>query len=101
MDVGRAQDTAIRWAGITFHLGRTADQDSTPLLQGALRSPGADAAPARRSGDRPLSGPVTWADVQFPSTDSRATAASQAPTAIPPTRPGRSHPRPNRPGLRP
>jgi len=101
MDVSRAQDTAIRWAGITFHLGGTDAQDSTPLLQGVLRSPGADPAPAMRPGDRPLSGPVTWADVQFPSTDSRATAASRAPTATPPTRPGRSHPRANRPGLRP
>ena len=101
MDVSRAQDTAIRWAGITFHLGGTADEDSTPLLQSALRSPGSSAAPARRPGDRPLGGPVTWADVQFPSTDSRATTASQISAAAPPARPGRSHPRPSRPGLRP
>jgi hypothetical protein len=101
MDIGRAQDTAIRWAGITFQLGGTDAQDSTPLLQGALRSPGADATPARRPGGRPRSGPVTWADVQFPSTYSRARTASQVPTATPPAHPGRSHSRPNRPGLRP
>jgi hypothetical protein len=100
MDIGHAQDVAIRWAGITFHLGGTSAQDSTPLLEGALRSLGASATPARRPGGRLRSGPVSWADVQFPSTDSRATTASQAPTATPPTRPGRSHPRPNRPGLR-
>jgi hypothetical protein len=101
MDVGRAQDTAIRWAGITFHLGGTADQDSTPLLQDALRSPGADAAPARRPGGRQRSGPVAWADAQFPSTGSRASTASQARTAAsPPARPSGSHPRSSRPGLR-
>ena len=101
MDVGRAQDTAIRWAGITFHLGGTDAQDSTPLLRNALRSAGGDATPARRPGGRPQSGPVTWADIQFPSTDSRATTASQVPTATTPARPGRSHPRANRPGFRP
>ena len=101
MDIGRAQDVAIRWAGITFHLGGTAAQDSTPLLQGALRFPDDDAAPVRQPGSRPRSGPVSRDDVGFPRMDSRATTASQAPTAAPPARPGGSHPRADRPGLRP
>ena len=39
MDVGRAQDAAIRWAGITFHLSGPAAQDSTHLIHGALWLP--------------------------------------------------------------
>lgn len=101
MDIGRAQDTAIRWAGITFHLGGTDAQDSTPLLQGALRLPDDDAAPGKQPGGRPPSGPVSRDDLGFPRMDSRAKTASQVPTATPPARPGRSHPRANRPGLRP
>jgi hypothetical protein len=99
MDVGRAQDVAIGWAGITFHLGGTSAQDSTPLLQGALRFPD-DAAPGRQPGSRPQSGPVSPDGVGFPRTDSGATTASQAPTAAPLARPGGSHPRADRPGLR-
>ena len=47
MDISRAQDVAIRWTGITFHLGGIAAQDSTPLLQGALRFPDAVPGPFR------------------------------------------------------
>jgi hypothetical protein len=101
MDAGRAQDVAIRWAGITFHLGGTTAQDSTPLLQAALRFPDDDAAPARQPGSRPRSGTVNRGGAGFPRMDSRATTASQAPTPAPPARPGRSHPRADRPGLRP
>jgi hypothetical protein len=75
--------------------------DSTPLLQGALGFPSADTPPAKQSAGRPRSGPVTRANVQFPGTDSRATTAPQVPTVDPAARPGGSHPRTNRPGLRP
>jgi hypothetical protein len=100
MDIGRAQDVAIRWAGITFRLGETADQDSTPLLQAALRFPGDDAAPDQQLGSRPRNGPVNRDGLRFSRMDSRATTASQAPTAAPPARPSGSHPRADRPGLR-
>jgi hypothetical protein len=101
MDIGRAQDVAIRWAGITFHLGGTSAQDSTPLLQGALRLPDANATPIQQPGGRPPSGPVSWDDIRFPRMDSRAMTASQVPPAAPSARRGRSHPRADRPGLRP
>jgi hypothetical protein len=100
MDVGRAQDVAIRWAGITFHLGGTSAQDSTPLLQGALRFPNDDAARGRQPGSGPRSGPVNRGGVGFLRTDSGATTASQVPTAAPLARPGGSHPRADRRGLR-
>jgi len=72
MDVGRAQDTAIRCAGITFHLGGTADQDSTPPLQSALRSP----VPARHQPGDPATD--HWADPLLGPTSS-----SPAQTAAP------------------
>jgi hypothetical protein len=100
MDAGRARDEAIHWAGITFHLGGTCAQDSTPLLQGALRLPDNDAAPVRQPGSRSQGGPVGRDGVGFTRLDSRATTASQAPTAAP-ARPGGSHPLAERPRLRP
>jgi hypothetical protein len=101
MDIGRAEDVAVRWAGITFHLGGTAAQDSTPLLEGALRFPDDDAAPGRQSDRRPQSGPASREDVRFPRMNSRAATASQAPTTAPSARPGGNRPRAKRPGLRP
>jgi hypothetical protein len=101
MDIGRAQDVAIRWAGITFHLGGTSAQDSTPLLQSALRFPDDDAASGRQPGSRPHSGPVSREGVGFPRMDTRVTTGSQALTTAPPARPGGGHLRADRPGLRP
>lgn len=83
MDVGRAQEVAIRWAGITFHLGGTSAQDSTPLLQGALRFPDDDAAPGKQPGSRSQGRPVRRDGVGFPPLGSRAMTASRGTSSCP------------------
>ena len=101
MDVGRAQEAAIRWAGITFHLSGPAAQDSTHLIHGALWLPSAGSAPFTQPGNRPPTGPATRAAVEFPSKSAGGPAALQPPTAAPPARPSGRRSRTGRPGLRP
>ena len=101
MDVGRAQEAAIRWAGITFHLSGPAAQDSTHLIHGALWLPSAGSAPFTQPGNRPPTGPATRAAVEFPSKSTGDPAALQPPTADPPARPSGRRSRTGRPGLRP
>jgi hypothetical protein len=95
MNDGRAQNTAVRRAGITFHLsGGSIAQDSTPLMR---RS-----APERRGGQSPRSQgrPRRGAAQEFPVPPSAAGQAGPAPPAarggpggqsFPAARPGR-HP---------
>jgi hypothetical protein len=70
MDGNRAQATAIRWTGITFHISAPSAQDSTPLLldKGRLPQPGPSLAagpavglPGRRTplAGREFPGPLT------------------------------------------
>ena len=101
MDVGRAQEAAIRWAGITFHLSGPAAQDSTHLIHGALWLPSAGSAPFTQPGNRPPPGPATRAAVEFPSKSAGGPAALQPPTAAPPARPSGRRSRTGCPGLRP
>lgn len=93
MDDGRAQNTAVRRAGITFHLnGGSITQDSTPLMR---RS-----APQRRGGPSPRSQgrPGRGAVQEFPAPPGAADQAGPAPPAgrggpggqsFPAARPGR------------
>ena len=101
MSSGRAQETAIRWAGITFHLSGTVAQDSTPLIQGALRFPSTYEGSVTQPGSQPRTGPAKHAVLEFPRKSASGTTAPQAPTAASPARPGGSHSRASRPGLRP
>jgi hypothetical protein len=101
MDLCRAEDVAIRWASITFHLSGTDAQDSTHLIQGALRFRDADAAPAGQPGSRPWTTPANRTLLEFPGMGSRATTTPQVPTVSPPARPGGRHSRASHPGLRP
>ena len=101
MDVGRAQEAAIRWAGITFHLSGPAAQDSTHLIHGALWLPSAGSAPFTQPGNRPPTGPAKRAALEFPSKSAGGPAAPQPPTAAPPARPSGRRSRTGRPGLRP
>ena len=101
MDSGSAQEAAIRWAGITFHLSGTVAQDSTPLIQSALRFPSTYEAPVTQPGSRPTTRPAKHAVLEFPRKSTSGTTAPQIPTAAPPARPGGNHSRADRPGLRP
>ncbi len=95
MNDGRAQNTAVRRAGITFHLsGGSIAQDSTPLMRRA--------APERRGGQssRSQGGPGRGAAQEFPAPPGAAGQAGPAPPAarggpggqsFPAARPGR-HP---------
>jgi hypothetical protein len=95
MNDGRAQNTAVRRAGITFHLsGGSIAQDSTPLMRRAT--------PERRGGQSPRSQgrPGQGAAQEFPVPPSAAGQAGPAPPAghggpggqsFPAARPGR-HP---------
>jgi hypothetical protein len=100
MSSDRAQDTAIRQAGITFHLSPSTAQDSSVLPRGTTQPPGQGVAsapdPAPRL--RVVSGQVVIRE--FPAA---ATAASRAadprPASpggpqFPAARPGRQSPRP-------
>ena len=95
MNDGRAQNAAVRRAGITFHLnGGSIAQDSTPLM--------GPSAPERRGGQSPRSPgrPRRGAVQEFPAPPGAADQAGPAPPAgrggpggqsFPAARPGR-HP---------
>jgi hypothetical protein len=127
MDDDRAQDTALRWAGIAFHLGGQAAHDSSPLAprgvplaprgvplvpRGVLPAQGgvaADRAPARTSapgirsvapaaGAQGRPGPARPTAAEFP----RAALASGPPANVVRLDPDRRTPRPSpAPRLRP
>jgi hypothetical protein len=101
MDVGRAQEAAIRWAGITFHLSGPAAQDSTHLIHAVLWVPSADRAPSTQPGSQPRTGSATRAALEFLSTSTGGTTALQPPAAAPPARPSGRRSRTGGPGLRP
>ena len=100
MDSNRAQETAIRWAGITFHLSGTVAQDSTSLIQRALRFPSTYEASVTQPGSRPRTRPAKHAVLEFPGKSTAGTTALRAPNAAPPARPRSRQSRRGRPGLR-
>ncbi len=96
MEPGKAQRTAIRRAGITFHLSSPAAQDTSPLLQDLLQTPGPATAPPRPP-TRPRAGPGQLAAREFPALPT-ATATPEA--APPAARPGGQHSPTGRPSPR-
>jgi len=82
MGDGRAQNAAVRRAGITFHLnGRSIAQDSAPLMRPAAGAGRSDAQPARSPGK-----PRRGAEREFPAPPGAAGPAGPAPS------PGRGGP---------
>jgi hypothetical protein len=68
MSGDRAQDTAIRRAGVTFHLSGSTAQDSSSLLLGIARPPGPGAPPPSRLPSRPRALPNRTAGRDLPAT---------------------------------
>jgi len=95
MNGDRARDTAIRQAGITFHLTSSPASDSTALLHGTVRpSLGMPSAP--RPASRPRAVPGQAAVREFPAAATRG-AASPDPALPPMGRLGGRHLPPSRP----
>ncbi len=96
----RAAKTAIRRAGITFHLGASPAQDSSALLQRASRSPGTGPrSSAADTGGGAPAGPAQLAASGFPRPVTDAVRAADAP-AVPSAGPGGRHFPASRPGPR-
>jgi hypothetical protein len=82
MDPGKAQDTAIRRAGTTFHLPSPPAQDTSALLEDLLHTPGPVAAPPPGSA---RANPGQLAARDFPAPPATTPAPG---TGTPAARPG-------------